>query len=74
MSESPISDDLDEEEFNKILGQFRLQLNGIMWPLRLYGQGPYVDSAMIELENLALQLHMKLSGIDIPYIVDIPHW
>lgn len=74
MSVSPISDDLEEEEFDKIIGQYRLKLNGLLWPLRLYGQGAYVDSAIGQLVNLGLQLHFKLSGIDMPYVVEEIHW
>ena len=60
----------DEQEFDKALGQFRLQLNGIMNPLRLYGQGHYVETASEEIVSLAIQLHLKLYGVDIPYYVN----
>ena len=60
----------DELDFDKAIGQLRLTLNGIMKPLRLYGQGHYVDSASEEIISLAIQLHHKLSGIDEPYHVN----
>jgi len=65
-----------EEDFDKCTGQFRLALNTIMNPLRLYGQGFYVDSASEEIVSLAVQLHQKLNGLDIPYRVnhDKLHW
>jgi len=66
--------DLDSEEFDKIVGQYRLKLNGLLAPLRLYGQGYYVDGIIGELESLAVQMHLKLSGVDIPYEIEEIHW
>ena len=60
----------DNEAYSKILGQFRLQLNGVMRPFNLYGMQTYVPSAMSLVESLAVQLHLKLSGIDMPYYID----
>lgn len=62
--------DQEDLEFDKVIGQFRLNLNGIMKPLRLYGQAHYVDSASEEIVSLAIQLHLKLSGLDIPYQIN----
>ena len=64
----------DEEYITKALGQFRLALNGILNPLRLYGQGAYVDSAAEEIAKLAWQLHWKLEGVDMPYEIPHLHW
>ena len=64
----------DEEELNKIIGQFRLNLNGLLQPLRLYGQAQYIDMVAVEIGSLAWQLHWKLEGLDIPYEIEIPHW
>jgi hypothetical protein len=66
--------DLDSTEFDKILGQYRLRLNGLLKPLRLYGQGVVVDAVADELVHLALQMHMKLSGVDMPYEVNDMSW
>jgi len=60
----------EEEKWDKIVGQFNLTLNGILAPLRLYGQGHYVDSAKKEIESLAIQLHHKLLGLDEPFHVN----
>ena len=59
----------DDEEFDKCLGQFRLQMNGVMRPFNLYGMHTYVPVAMGLIESLAIQLHLKLSGVDMPYYV-----
>ena len=60
----------DEEKFDKCLGQFRLTLGEVLHPLRMYGQQDYVDTAAQEIVSLAIQLHWKLSGLDIPYYVN----
>lgn len=65
---------LSDEEYAKALGQFRLQLNGLMHPLRLYGQHIYVDQVTEEVVQLAVRLHLRLSAVDIPLEVEIPHW
>jgi len=70
----PETDDL---EFDKFVGQLRLALGVVMRPLRMYGQQNYVDTASEEILSLALQLHQKLSGLDVaPYFVnhDKLHW
>jgi hypothetical protein len=69
-----VSDDLDDTEFDKIVGQYRLKLNGLLYPLRAYGQAYYVDGLIPELESLGIQLHLKLSGVDMPYTVNDLHW
>ena len=65
-----------DDEYDKAIGQFRLALNGITSPLRMYGQGEYVSSAIEEIVSLAVQLHLKLSGVDMPYHVNHNklHW
>ena len=62
--------DKEEQEFDKCVGQFRLSLNIIMKPLRKYGQNDYVDSVTEEIISLAIQLYLKLGGIDIPYQIN----
>ena len=50
----------------KAIGQFRLQLNGVMSPFHFYGQDAFVPPAIEEIVKLALKLHERLSGKDIP--------
>ena len=47
-------------EREKAVGLFRLSLNEILKPLRLYGQDPFVDLAREELVKAALLLHERL--------------
>ena len=60
----------EDEEFDKALGQLRFALNGVLRPLRMYGQAYYVDLATEEALSLAVQFYQKLSGIDEPYVVN----
>ena len=64
----------DEEAYDKALGQYRLTLNGLLQPLRRFGQGKYVDGVIEELVQLAIRLHWRLSGDDIPFEVRDLHW
>ena len=65
----------DEIEVDKAIGQLRMMFGKVLKPLRLYGQDHYVDMVTEELVSLAIQLHHKLSGLDIPYHVnDDLHW
>ncbi len=72
--------DVDEEDdeaqnWGRIMTQYRFQLNRLLTPLRMYGQGDYVDQVTAELVELGIQLHYKLYGIEeLPYIVRDIHW
>ncbi len=54
---------IDDE---KAIGQFKLQLNGVLSPFNLYGMNVYITPAISEIVKLALQLHQRLNGEDIP--------
>lgn len=71
-----IADDITEEQFEKATGQLRLALNKVMKPLRLYGQNHYVDTVTEEIISLAVQYYQRLSGVDLPYIINDEklHW
>ncbi len=67
----------EDLEWNKAVGLFRMAINQILEPLKLYGQNLYVESASEEIVSLALQLHHKLEGIDEPYHINfdkLHHW
>jgi len=64
-------EDTEDQDFDKNLTRFRLALGVVMRPLMMYGQQVYVGSAMEEIVSLAVQLHQKLSGIDVaPYHIN----
>jgi len=55
-----------KESDKKAIGQFKLQLNGVMGPFNSYGLGVYIPPAIEEAVKLALQLHRRLNGEDVP--------
>ncbi len=59
-------DKIPQEQYDKALGQLRLQLGGVMNCFRCYGMGEDVDSAIIEIIKLAEQFSMRVRGKDIP--------
>lgn len=65
---------MEDEEWDKSIGQYRLKLNGLMKPLRRYGQGDYVDQTIDELIHMGILLHYRLSGEDIPFEHRNIHW
>ena len=65
---------MEDEEWDKAIGQYRLKLNGLMQPLRKYGQEQYVDQAIDELVHMGILLHYRLSGEDVPYEYRDIHW
>lgn len=50
----------------KAIGQFKLQLNGTFQPFHGYGQDVFIPEAINQIVGLALQLHRRLNGEDIP--------
>lgn len=57
---------ISQSEYDKALGQFRLQLNGIMSNFRCYGMNEDVDGASEEIVKLAEQFGMRVRGKDVP--------
>ena len=60
-----------EIEVDKTIGQFRLALNGVMTPFSgkvNYGLAVHVPQVIDEIVKLALKLHDRLNGKDIPII------
>ena len=55
---------VSQENYDKALGQFRLQLNGVMNCFRCYGLEPDVDGACEEIIKLTEQFAMRVRGKD----------
>jgi len=55
---------LSEEEYEKLIGQFRLQLNGVMNVFNVYGMGDYIPAAIEEIIGLVHQFGMRVRGDD----------
>jgi hypothetical protein len=57
-----------DEHYDKAIGQFRLQLNGVFEPFVFYGQDVYVTQAKAEVLKMALALHERINGKDVPIL------
>ena len=64
----------EEEDWAKAVGQYRMRVGVMLGPLRKYGQSVYVDGVSEELVQLAIQLHYKLSGVEMPFNIEDIHW
>jgi len=62
-------DKLPEQEYKKAVGQFRLQLNGVFQPFKLYGLDILIPGAIDEVVELAEQFGMRVRGVDVPIIL-----
>ena len=61
-----IMEKIPQENYDKAVGQFRLQLNGIMNCFRCYGLNEDVDGACNEIVKLAELFGMRVRGKDVP--------
>lgn len=57
---------LSDADYKKAIGQFRLQLNGIMANFKCYGMDNDVVGATEEIIKLAEQFGMRVRGKDTP--------
>ena len=57
---------LNEEEKHKAVGQYKLQLNGVLGVFNVYGLGHEIPYAIEIITELALQLNKRLNGVDHP--------
>ena len=57
---------LPDNEYGKLKGIFRLQLNEVMSPFKMYGQDIYIAGAIDEIVKLAEYWCMSVRGIEKP--------
>ncbi len=57
---------LEQSAYNKAIGQFRLQMNGVFEPFRMYGQDAYIPGAIEEITRLAVDFSIRVRGVDHP--------
>lgn len=62
---------LAEPEYQKALGQLRLQLNGILGIFDIYGLGVYILGAIDEVIKVCEQFGMRVRGDDRPIDIEI---
>ncbi len=57
---------IPEEEYNKAVGQLRLQLNGVFEPFNSYGLDIFIPGAISEVVRLAEDFGLRIRGVDKP--------
>lgn len=55
---------LDDESYQKAVGQLRLQINGALRPLRLYGQEVYCNQAADAIIKLCEDFSLRVRGVE----------
>lgn len=64
---------MNDEEYAKALFQFRGAVVSVMQVFSLYGLDVHIPGAAGEVEKLAIQLHHRLSGLDVPIGVNFDY-
>ena len=59
---------LPEGEYKKAIGQFKLQLNGVFQPFKMYGMEVYIEPAKEQIIELAEAFGQRVRGKDKPII------
>lgn len=62
--------ELTKEEKTKAVKQCKLQFNGVFEPFKAYGLQEYIPGAIEQSIELALLLHKRLNGQDIPVTLE----
>ena len=62
MSEQYSYPRISDNDYQRAITQLRLQLGGVLYPLRKYGQAPYVDGVIPVIVELAEQFGMRVRG------------
>ena len=61
---------LPQDEYDKAVGQLRLQLNGVFNVFMVYGQDVYVPQAVREVVKLCEDFGLRVRGVDKPLLLD----
>lgn len=61
---------LTDEQYRKLEGIFKLQLNKVMEPFRMYGLGDHIPGAIDEIVKLTVDFSLVLRGKDKPVSID----
>jgi len=55
---------LPQEKYDKAIGIFRLQLNGVMVAFNMYGMGEMIPTAIDEIVRLTEDFGLAVRGVD----------
>lgn len=69
MAKEEYSNWLPSEDYQKAVGQTRLQIGGVLSPLRLYGQGVICYQALEQIMIVVEQFGKRVRGRDVPIAV-----
>ncbi len=61
----------DQEEWDKMIGQFRLKIGGLLSVFNCYGMDVYVQGVQDQIVKAAIDLTMRARGEDRPIAPDI---
>jgi len=62
---------LPEEDYQKAVGQLRLQYGVLLEPLNMYGQQDYIREVLPQLISLAEDFGLRIRGIDKPISIEL---
>lgn len=57
---------ISQEEYDKAIGQFGLQLNEVFKPFKMYGLDVFISGAIDEITQLAEDFGLRVRGVDQP--------
>ncbi len=63
---------IPDDDYAKALGQYRLQVGGVLGAFDLYGMGDYIPGALQTIVSLTEQFGMRIRGKDQIIQVDFP--
>ena len=69
MSKQPVPF-LPDKEYQKAIGQFRLQLNSVFEPFQAYGLKDHIPGAVAEIVKLAEDFSLRVRGVEKPISLD----
>ncbi len=69
MTKDDYSNWLSDGDYAKAIGQARLQVGGILSPLRLYGQNIICDQALDQIMIIVEQFGKRVRGKDVPITI-----
>lgn len=57
---------LTDDQYHMAVTKLRLHIGGVLYPLRKYGQGDYVDEAIVQLTKVCEDFGLQVRGVNHP--------
>ena len=61
---------VEEDKYQKAVGQLRMQLNAVFLPFQAYGLDVFVPGAITEVIKLCEDFSLRVRGVDKPISLD----